>query len=152
MGVEQHKRIACELVQGLNSGHDDTAFDLLHESASWTVMAHDDSFPVSGSMSKAEFVEHIKRFRQAIPSGIRIAVTGVTAEDGRVAVEAESTATLPNGRILNQFYHFLFEIEDGKVRRAREYIDTAHGVAVHSARACSSSDSEPLAKTPPDIT
>ncbi|MEV0361362.1 nuclear transport factor 2 family protein [Nocardia fusca] len=132
MSVEQNKRIACELVQGLDSDHGDAVFDLLHETASWTVMAHADSFPVSGSMSKAEFVQHIKRFRQAIPSGIRITVTGVTAEADRVAVEAESTATLPNGRILNQFYHFLFEIEDGTVRRAREYIDTAHGVAVHS--------------------
>ncbi|MEV0111439.1 nuclear transport factor 2 family protein [Nocardia sp. NPDC050799] len=132
MSVEENKRIACELVQGLDSDHGDAAFDLLHESALWTVMAHADSFPVSGSMSKAEFVEHINRFRQAIPSGIRITVTGVTAEAARVAVEAESTATLPNGRILNQFYHFLFEIEDGTVRKAREYIDTAHGVAVHS--------------------
>ncbi|MFI5719670.1 nuclear transport factor 2 family protein [Nocardia sp. NPDC051750] len=133
MGVDQNKRIACELVQGLDSYHGDAAFDLLHESAQWTVMAHADSFPVSGSMSKAEFVEHINGFRQALPSGIRITITGVTAEAARVAVEAESTATLPNGRILNQFYHFLFEIEDGTVRRAREYIDTAHGVAVHSS-------------------
>lgn len=131
MGIEQNKTIARKLVQGLGSDHGDTAFDLLHESAVWTVMAHPESFPVSGDMPKAEFVEHIKRFRQAIPGGVHITVTGVTAEGDRVAVEAESTATLPNSRTLNQFYHFLFEIEDGKVRRAREYIDTAHGVAVH---------------------
>jgi ketosteroid isomerase-like protein len=131
MGIERNKRIARELVQGLGSDHGDTAFDLLHEGASWTVMAHPESFPVSGDMAKAEFVEHIKRFHQALPSGIQITVTGVTAEGDRVAVEAESTASLPNGRILNQFYHFLFEIEGDKVRRAREYIDTAHGVAVH---------------------
>jgi hypothetical protein len=67
-------------------------------------------------MSNAEFVEHIKRFRQAIPSGIRMTITGVTAEAARGAVEAESTATLPNGRIPNEFYHFLFEIEDGAPR------------------------------------
>ena len=131
MGIERNKRIARELVQGLGSHHGDTAFDLLHEDASWTVMAHPESFPVSGDMAKAEFVEHIKRFRQALPGGIEITVTGVTAEGDRVAVEAESTASMPNGRTLNQFYHFLFEIEGDKVRRAREYIDTAHGVAVH---------------------
>ncbi|CAA0120192.1 Uncharacterised protein [Mycolicibacterium vanbaalenii] len=131
MGIEQNKTIARELVLGLSPEHGDTAFDLLHEDAVWTVMAHPESFPVAGDMAKAEFVEHIKRFRQAIPGGIQITVTGVTAEGDRVAVEAESTATLSNGRILNQFYHFLFEIEDGEVRRAREYIDTAHGVAVH---------------------
>lgn len=131
MGIEQNKRIACELVEGLGSGHGARAFDLLHEEALWTVMAHPESFPVSGNMTKAEFAEHIERFHHSIPGGIQISVTGVTAEGDRVAVEAESIATMPNGRTLNQVYHFLFEFEDGKVRRAREYMDTAHGVAVH---------------------
>lgn len=130
MDIEQNKRIARELVQCLGSDHGESAFDHLHEGASWTVMAQPGSFPVSGGMSKVEFVEHIKRFHRSIPGGIRINVTGMTAEGCRVAVEAESIATMPNGRTLNQVYHFLFEIENGKVCRAREYMDTAHGVAV----------------------
>ncbi len=70
-------------------------------------------------MTKAEFADHMNRFRDSIPGGISVNVTGVTAEGDRVAVEAESIATMPNGRTLNQVYHFLFEFEDGKVRRAR---------------------------------
>ena len=130
MGIEQNKRIACELVEGLGSAHEDRAFDHLHDEALWTVMAHPDSFPISGTMTKAEFADHMNRFRDSIPGGISVNVTGVTAEGDRVAVEAESIATMPNGRTLNQVYHFLFEIRNGKIIAAREYIDTAHAVAV----------------------
>jgi ketosteroid isomerase-like protein len=54
----------------------------------------------------------------------------VTAEGNRVAIEAESSATLMNGNVMNQVYHFLFEIKSEKVYKVREYIDTAHGAAV----------------------
>lgn len=92
-------------------------------------MAHRDSFPVAGDLSKAEFIEHMNRFHSSIPHGIQITVGGFTAEGDRVAVEAKSRAVLANGNTLEQVYHFLFEIKDGRVVAVREYIDTAHALA-----------------------
>jgi len=43
-----------------------------------------------------------------------------------VAVEAESYAELHNGRLYRNSYHFLFELEDGKIKLIREYLDTQH--------------------------
>jgi uncharacterized protein len=130
MSVESNKKIARALVESLGTDHNDDFSSLLHEEALWSVMANPASFPVTGDMNKTQFLEHLQRFRQAVPNGLRIAVTGVTAEGNRVAVEAESSATLMNGNLMRQVYHFLFEIRSEKVYRVREYIDTAHGAAV----------------------
>lgn len=130
MTVESNKKIARALVESLGSDRNDALSRLLHEEALWTVMANSASFPVTGDMTKAQFLGHMQRFRQVVPNGLQIAVTGVTAEGDRVAIEAESSATLMNGNVMSQVYHFLFEIRSGKIYRAREYIDTAHGAAV----------------------
>jgi len=130
MSVESNKKIARALVESLGSDRNDALSGLLHEEALWSVMANPASFPVTGDMTKDQFLEHMQRFSQAVPNGLQIAVTGVTAEGDRVAVEAESSATLMNGNVMSQVYHFVFEIKGEKVYRAREYIDTAHGAAV----------------------
>ncbi len=57
---------------------------------------------------------------------LRITPNSMIAEGDRVAVEAESFATMADGRAYQNRYHFVFEIADGKVRRVREYMDTIH--------------------------
>jgi ketosteroid isomerase-like protein len=132
LSIEGNKKIAGRLVRGLANPEYCLLDSILHEDAVWTVMADPDSFPVTGPLPKDEFIQHMGRFHRLAPNGIEIAITGMTAEDNRVAVEAISHAVLTNGRTLNQVYHFLFEIEGDLVVNAREYIDTAHGVAVFS--------------------
>jgi ketosteroid isomerase-like protein len=53
-------------------------------------------------------------------------VQTLTAEENRVAVEVESRVTLKNGVFYNNKYHFLFRLEDGKIREVREHNDTLH--------------------------
>ncbi|BET52871.1 hypothetical protein RGQ21_78530 [Kitasatospora aureofaciens] len=131
MSIERNKEIAQRLVKGFSADGDiNAALALLREDAVWTVMGHPESFRLSDGMPKAQFIKHITDFRGWTPDGLRMIVTGVTAEGDRVAVEAESTGTLSNGNVLNQVYHFLFEIKNDKIVAAREYIDTAHAMAV----------------------
>ncbi|TMR40558.1 nuclear transport factor 2 family protein [Actinomadura geliboluensis] len=42
-------------------------------------------------------------------------------------VEATMTATLANGNHYDNDYCFVFELRDGLIHRAREYVDTARG-------------------------
>ncbi|MFI0576885.1 nuclear transport factor 2 family protein [Streptomyces tendae] len=131
ISIERNKEIAQRLVKGFSADGDiNAALALLREDAVWTVMGHPESFRLSGGMPKEQFIKHITDFRGSTPDGLRMIVTGVTAEGDRVAVEAESTGTLSNGNVLNQVYHFLFEIKNDKIVAAREYIDTAHAMAV----------------------
>lgn len=132
MITDQNKASVKQLVEGLGTNGSPSAFDILHDDAVWTVMADADTFPVSGDMSKPAFIEHMKRFHESLPSGIRVSVTSVIADEANASVEATSNALLANGKTFNQVYHFAFELEDGKVVRAREYIDTARALFAFS--------------------
>lgn len=61
----------------------------------------------------------------AFPEGIRFTITGMTAEDDRVAVEAHSEGRHVSGKMYRNEYHFLFRFrEDGKLLEMKEYMDT----------------------------
>ncbi|MQB46138.1 hypothetical protein DXT94_29925 [Rhizobium sp. ICMP 5592] len=47
-----------------------------------------------------------------------------TAEDGRVAAEAESDRLPKNGKRYHSFYHWLFYIRDMQILGLNEYCDT----------------------------
>jgi ketosteroid isomerase-like protein len=51
----------------------------------------------------------------------------LTAEEDRVAMEAESDMVHPQtGRRYNNHYHFLFKVKDGQLTLFKEYQDTLH--------------------------
>ena len=63
--------------------------------------------------------------------GFEFTIRGITAQDNRVAVEAESRAVhKPSGKTYNNFYHFLFEVADGRIKVMKEYCDTRHAAEV----------------------
>lgn len=65
---------------------------------------------------------------------LEILIHTVTAEDDRVAVEAESRGVNGrNGRTYNNHYHFLFRVREGRVCELREYQDTLHAYDVWEA-------------------
>jgi len=43
-----------------------------------------------------------------------------------VAVEAECRVRLRTGKDCNQVYHYLYVIDDGKIKVAKEYMDTLY--------------------------
>jgi ketosteroid isomerase-like protein len=53
-----------------------------------------------------------------------IRVLSITAEDDRVAVEAEGNALHANGRRYDNHYCYIFQIRDAKIFIFREYQDT----------------------------
>jgi ketosteroid isomerase-like protein len=55
-----------------------------------------------------------------------VTVTGMTAEDDRVAVESVSDCVNTKGFVYKNFYHTLFVIRDGQIAVMKEYLDSAH--------------------------
>ncbi|MEJ7935388.1 nuclear transport factor 2 family protein [Sphingobium sp. AN558] len=85
------------------------------------------STSMSGSRSMTELTAAMPDFAQCFPDGLRMSVTGITAELQRVAVEAVSHGTTADGKTYQNDYHFLFEFDQaGKITKVREYMDTAH--------------------------
>lgn len=85
-----------------------------------------------------EIQDHIGVIEQAMAKHLKTPITikvhGVTAENNRVAVEAESYAELIDGSVYNNRYHFLLEFEDGEIIRLMEYGDTHHVNAIWGER------------------
>jgi ketosteroid isomerase-like protein len=73
-------------------------------------------------------VDVIKQFAGQVlgsfPQGITFTILHMTAEDDRVAIEAESSGMHVSGRLYENQYHFLMRVRDGKVVDFKEYMDT----------------------------
>ena len=52
--------------------------------------------------------------------------TPSTAEDDRVAVEAEVRGVSPAGKVYDNRNFFAVEVRDGRIKAVREYFDTIH--------------------------
>jgi ketosteroid isomerase-like protein len=123
MSTEDSKRIVLGFFENLNAGNAAAALDALGDSATWWIQGN---FPLSGTKTKAQFVELLGQLGAAIDGALSLRVKGVTAEGDRVAVEAESFAKMKNGKTYQNRYHFLCEVCDGKIQAVREYLDTMH--------------------------
>jgi hypothetical protein len=76
------------------------------DTATWWVAGKPGQFVLAGTKTKAQFAELLQGIRTAMPKGLRVTPTGITAEGDRVAVEAE------------------------KIQAVREYLDTMHAKEV----------------------
>jgi len=123
MSIETNKQLVKNFWKAFSASDFDTAFAFLADDSTWWVAG---SFPISGTYSKKEFEALIKGVVDDVPKGISVTPKGMTAEEDRVAMEAESYGERKNGKIYNNRYHILHVIRDGKIIAAREYMDTQH--------------------------
>jgi ketosteroid isomerase-like protein len=117
MGTQQNKQTAIAFVETMAR----TGIDLgvVTDDAQWWV-------PGTGWLPRAQFMKLVEKFGERVAGPVTLTIEGVTAEDDRVAIEAQSHAPLKNGKTYNNTYHFLFIFRDGKICRAKEYNDTSH--------------------------
>jgi ketosteroid isomerase-like protein len=76
-----------------------------------------------GSKAIARFFA--EDFPRLFVRDVDIAFHGLHTDGERVTVEATLTATLAGGHSYANDYCFVFELRDGLIHRAREYVDTA---------------------------
>ena len=120
---EQNKQTALALLRA-SAVHDGPAFEaLMHPEATYWVIGKPHLFAYSGEQTRDQICAYM-----ASPSifvgGVQPTFHTITAEDDRVAVEAEIIGTLPDGRVYTNVYHYLIWFKDGKVLRVKEYLDT----------------------------
>lgn len=97
MSVEDNKQVALKFFESLSTGDIDGALDLIDEDVSWWLAGKPDQFEIAGTKTKAEFAEMLRSIETAMPGGIRLTITGVTAEDDRVAVEMNADGVSVTG-------------------------------------------------------
>ena len=141
MSVEDNRKVALQFFENLSTGNIDGALELSDENVTWWLAGKPDQFEIAGTKNKAQFAEMLRSIETGMPTGVRLTITGVTAEGDRVAVEMDANGTSVTGLQYQNQYHDLLEIRDGKIVAGREYLDTAHAaeVIVGSARAVAAS-------------
>ena len=118
--TDQNKEITKEFFEALSTGSDQYLDFYTDESIIWT--AGNNS--IGGTRTKKEVVSFAQNILSAFPSGIKFTITGITAEEERVAVEVSGEAIHASGQTYNNQYHFLLRIQEGKILELKEYMDT----------------------------
>jgi ketosteroid isomerase-like protein len=105
----------------LSDGRYDDAQALLRPEASWWVLHR------RGCVDPAVW---FSGFANLFPEGLQFEVVGTTVEGPRIAVRAEASGRTVTGRDFDNAYHFLFEVQAGRISAAWEYGDTLHAERV----------------------
>jgi ketosteroid isomerase-like protein len=119
------KQVVRRFLEAFSSGDLDAVAAALTEDATWWVSGRIEG--MSGTNSKAALLALLRAVKPLyVEGGLRITPDAMIAEGPIVACEAQSYATLTNGRVYANQYHFLFEVAGDQIRRVREYSDTQH--------------------------
>ena len=127
MRTNENKDVVRRYFDAVNRGDMSTITALLDESASFWVPP---SLPDGVEFRGKEMV--LKLFTESVglydpDAGLSVEVRTLTAEEDRVAAEliirGKSAA---DGGAYENWYHFLFRIEDGRITQIREHLDSLY--------------------------
>ena len=118
--TEENKKIAIKFFEALSSGSETYLDFYTDDSIIWT--AGDNA--IGGTRTKQEIIEFAQGVLDSFPNGITFKITGITAENERVAVEVNGEAIHASGKPYNNKYHFLLTIKNKKIIELKEYMDT----------------------------
>ena len=117
---KNNKEIAIKFFEALSSGSEAYLDFYNDDSVIWTAGDND----IGGTRTKKEIIDFAQGILAAFPSGITFNITGITAENERVAVEVSGDAIHASGQPYNNQYNFLLTIKNGKILELKEYMDT----------------------------
>jgi ketosteroid isomerase-like protein len=126
MSLADNKQTAKAFLEHAFSGRMDAAIAMLTDDVRWWVIGDPAFLRVAGEKDRAKSEKLLRGLARAIPEGMRVELHGMTAEDDRVAVEAEGWGIWHNGRPYHNRYHILLRVRGGSVCEIHEYMDTLH--------------------------
>jgi hypothetical protein len=124
---ERNKELVRSFFETLSAGDLEGVRGLFHEDAVWTVVARD--IPGAGEhRGRDEIVDGFLTPIRGLfePGDPKVDITHLVAEGAWVVVEGKGRGRFGNGTPYDNTYVFLLELEDGKVRTLREYMDTQY--------------------------
>jgi uncharacterized protein len=122
MSTEQNAELVTTTWKAMMGGQIDTALANMSDEISWVVPGNLPN--VSGlKRGKPAVKEFIGGIGKAFPGGLNSSISKVHTAGDTVIVELTNTGKAFNGKDYRNEYCFVFEIESGKIRRIREYVD-----------------------------
>jgi len=123
MTNEQKKELVTQTWTAFGQGDVKTAFANMSDNVSWLIPG---SIPgVSGlKRGKDEILKFMAGVGASFPEGLKSEIRRTYCDGDAVILELTNRGKVSNGKNYENEYCFIFELEDGKIRRIREYVDT----------------------------
>lgn len=123
MSVEANKELVTTTWNAFVKGDIKTAFANMSDEISWLIPGNLPN--LSGlKKGKAGIVEFARGAAKIFPGGLKSEIKRVYGDGDTVIIELTNRGKVFNGKDYENEYCFVFEIEGGKIRRVREYVDT----------------------------
>lgn len=123
---KRNEQIVRHFFETLSSGDLEKLRMLLHEDATWTIMATG----IQGAGEKRGRNAIIDGFLKPVREGLfeprdpKVVIQNLIVQGPRAAVEAKGLGKLKNGKVYDNRYAFTLEIKDDQVFSLREYMDS----------------------------
>ncbi len=126
MSLADNKALVETYFDHFTAGRYQQALDMLAPDASIWICGKPDKFVLGGVRTKAQFAEQVHGVTAAVPKGLTLRATSLLAEGGRVVAEADVSGITTTGRFYDNKYVFIFDVEHGRIKTLKEYLDTMH--------------------------
>ena len=118
--VDEQKEVVRQFFQRFSAGDVPGVISLFRDDASyWFASTRE-------TLGMDQLAGGLKWVQSRLDGPLRYEIGTMVAEPNKVAVQVEGFGKTVEGVIYNSLYHVYFELENGKIARAREYNDTAH--------------------------
>jgi hypothetical protein len=122
---ERNEQLVRTFFETLSTGDLERVRPMLHEDATWTVMAS--GIPGAGEKKGRNVIidEFLAAVRGIFEDGDpKVSVVNVISKGRLVAAETRGVGRLKSGTPYNNVYSWMIEVDDGKIRALREYMDS----------------------------
>lgn len=120
-----NKALVTTFIEAMSLSDTDQLKTMITDDFSWWIIGKPEYLATAGEHDTKYFLEFFKG-AALFPEGTNFKATSMIAEGNVVAAEAEFKARTAMGSDYENYYHFLFIIENGKIKRMKEYMDTYH--------------------------
>ena len=123
MSAAENKEIIRNMFAELSKGNADAFLNTLADDVKFTLIG---STKFSGEFqSKQEFVEKVLAPLGAqLENGLTMHVDNLIADGDNVVLQGRGESTTKSGQAYNNTYAQVFQLQNGKVQRVTEYLDT----------------------------
>ncbi len=123
MNSEEKKAFVVNTWNAFGKGDIKAAFANMADNVSWVVPGNMPG--VSGlKRGKDEILKFMSGVSQTFPEGLQSEIRKTFCDGDTVIIELTNRGKVSNGKSYENEYCFVFELENDKIRRIREYVDT----------------------------
>jgi uncharacterized protein len=123
MNSEEKKAFVTNTWGLFGKGDIKAAFANMADNVSWVVPGNMPG--VSGlKRGKEEILKFMSGVSQTFPEGLKSEIRKTFCDGDTVIIELTNRGKVSNGKSYENEYCFVFELENDKIRRIREYVDT----------------------------